>query len=332
MPLWQFVVLAVGCAIAGDVDIKFMYALIGQRDSGKGMLMTALSAAFGDLIDTGKSANNLLGNDSSADEAKKYMWLADAAVSGVRLLWTNEVRTVSTRGETFIDGNLVKGIASGGDALDIRANFENPYPARHEITMFVNCNDLPPVRPAIGDSFLRIRFPNKYVESPCAPNHKRKDDGLKRRLVDPSFRDGMLWLVLDTYKSFIDAKKAFRPIPEVLFETQEANHEENEDIVDALSELFEFAPPFSSVEECHRGGFLVKPKAIKDALSELKKRDKLRGVSQSGVFTQLGFRGYRKTPTKIRFDCGAGDGVQLTFWVTGMKARQAEDSTFIAEP
>ncbi len=47
MPLWQFVSLAIGTAIAGDVNLKLMYALIGQRKSGKGMLMSAISAAFG---------------------------------------------------------------------------------------------------------------------------------------------------------------------------------------------------------------------------------------------------------------------------------------------
>ena len=56
--LWQFVSLAIGTAIAGDVNMKLMYALIGQRNSRKGMLMTAIGAAFGDLIDAGKSAKN----------------------------------------------------------------------------------------------------------------------------------------------------------------------------------------------------------------------------------------------------------------------------------
>ena len=100
IPRWQFVVMAIGAAIAGDVDVKLMYAMIGQRNSGKGMLMSAVAAAFGNLVDTGKSANNLLGNDNNNDEAKKFMWLADAFIRGARLLWTNEVRTLSTRGET----------------------------------------------------------------------------------------------------------------------------------------------------------------------------------------------------------------------------------------
>jgi hypothetical protein len=69
MPLWQFVSVAIGTAIAGDFNLKLMYALIGQRNSGKGMLMTAIGAAFGGLVDAGKSANNLLRNSSDNNEA-----------------------------------------------------------------------------------------------------------------------------------------------------------------------------------------------------------------------------------------------------------------------
>ena len=128
------------------------------------MLMSAVAAAFGYLVDYDKSANNLLGNDNNNDEAKKFMWLADAIIRGKRLLWTNEIRTLSPRGETYIDGNLINELASGGDPKSLRKNHENPNPARHELTMFLNCNDLPPVRPSIGGTLLRIRFPNRYVE------------------------------------------------------------------------------------------------------------------------------------------------------------------------
>jgi hypothetical protein len=71
------------------------------------MLMTAIGAAFGDLADAGKLANNLLGNSSDNDEAKKIMWMTKASVSGARLVWTNEIRTLSPKGETYIDGNLI---------------------------------------------------------------------------------------------------------------------------------------------------------------------------------------------------------------------------------
>jgi hypothetical protein len=50
MPLWQFMSLAIGAAIAGDVILKLMYTLIGQRNSGNSRLMTAFGAAFQGLV------------------------------------------------------------------------------------------------------------------------------------------------------------------------------------------------------------------------------------------------------------------------------------------
>jgi hypothetical protein len=313
--------MAIGAAIAGDVDVKLMYAMIGQRNSGKGMLMSAVAAAFGSLVDTGKSANNLLGNDNNSDEAKKFMWLADAFIRGARLLWTNEVRTLSTRGETYIDGNLIKEIASGGDPKEIRKNYENTYPARHEFTMFLNCNDLPPVRPSIGGTFLRIRFPNRYVESPSFPNEKQKDDDLKRRLALPSFADGIMWLILDEYREFLASGLRFQAIPEVVEDTMSADEAEGEDIITALSAALEFAPPFSTLDECRASGFLMKPSDLKKVADGLKKQGKLSGVSKSGVLTQLAFRGYPKS-CKTRFD--PGSGVVYTTWIMGVRERRAE--------
>jgi hypothetical protein len=319
-PLWQFVLLAIGAAIAGDVDLKLMYAMIGQRKSGKGMLMTVITVAFGNLVDAGNSADNLLGSDNNQDEAKKCKWLTDAAIKGARLLWKNEVRTHNSRGEPYIDGNLLKKIASGGDSLPVRNNCENPYPVRHEFTVFLNVNDLPPVRPAIGETFLRIRFPNQYVDEPTLPNHKRKDDGLKGRIAEPSFADGMMWLVLYEYKSFFASGKAFKAIPEVLTETAAANEAEGEELIEALSALFQFAAPFSTIEECERSGFLIKPAAIKDALEILKRTGRLQGVSKSGLLTQLSLKGYPRYH-KLRYD--PGNGVCNIIWIVGIRERPA---------
>ncbi len=103
-----------------------MHAMIGHRNSGKGMLMTAIAAAIGNLVDVKNCADNLLGNENNQDEAKKCTWLVEAVIKGAHLLLTNEVRTLSSRGETYIDGNLLKNLVSGGDSLPVRKDCENP--------------------------------------------------------------------------------------------------------------------------------------------------------------------------------------------------------------
>jgi hypothetical protein len=322
MPLWQFVILAIAIALAG-AELKFMYAMIGQRNSGKGVLMTAIERAFkGGLVMTGHSANNLLGDNSSVDEAKKYLWLADPAIDGTRLLWTNEIKTVTPKGETFIDGNLVKGIASGGDTIHVRKQFENPYPCRHEITMFLNCNDLPPVVPSIGNSsLLRIKFPNVYVlnPNPGRTNEKKADGSVKRHISTPSFADGMLWLILDEFRAFKNSGQAFTATPEVKEETEESNEAEGQDVVTILKscEKFEFADPFASEDDCKSGGFLISPTTLNEEINDLKRRGLIHGVSKAGVVMNLSSAGYGKSPSKIKFD--AGHGMQCIRWVMGIK-------------
>ncbi len=53
-----------------------------------------------------------------------------------------------------MDGNLLKKIVAGGDFLETRKNHGNNYSVRHEFTMFLNVNDLTPVRPDIEEFIL----------------------------------------------------------------------------------------------------------------------------------------------------------------------------------
>ncbi len=96
---------------------------------------------------------------------------------------------------------------------------------------------------------------------------------------------------------------------------------EGEDLIAALSSVLEFAPPFSTLDECLQSGFLMKPSALKEVADGLKKQGKLCGVSKSGVVTQLSFCGYRKS-SKVRFD--PGSGVVNTMWIMGLRERRAK--------
>ncbi len=102
--------------------------------------------------------------------------------------------------------------------------------------MFLNCNDLPPVRPSIGDTFLYVKFPNKYTEDPILPNEKKSDPDLKDMLQRPSFANRMMWFIIEEYIGFLRSGQEFvKPIPEDKSETEDANEAEGEDLIVALS-------------------------------------------------------------------------------------------------
>ena len=75
--------------------------------------------AFGGYVDE-FNANELLYNPgNSQDESRRLAWLRNLA--GVRLAFSSELR-MDGRGA---DGNLIKSITSGGDAMKIRGNYED---------------------------------------------------------------------------------------------------------------------------------------------------------------------------------------------------------------
>ena len=133
----------------------------------------------------------------------------------------------------------------------------------------------------------------------------------------------MLWFILEEYMGYLQYGQTIKPIPEVKSEKEDANEAEGEDLIDAVSKAFEFKPPFSSLDDCTKSDFLVKPHAIKDVLGGLKKQGLLMGVSKSGLIMQLGLRGYPKTDNKVLFD--AGPRKQYTSWIVGIKRREGPD-------
>jgi len=111
----------------------------------------------------------------------------------------------------------------------------------------------------------------------------------------------------------------FQAISEVVeAETKSANEAEGEDLITALSSVLDFAPPFSTLNECQESGFLMKPSDLKEVTDGLRKQGKLSGVSKSGVVTQLAFRGYPES-SKVRFDHGSG--VVHTVWIMLVRER-----------
>jgi hypothetical protein len=185
--------------------------------------------------------------------------------------------------------------------------------------MFLNCNDLPPGRFSIGDSILRVKFPNKCIENSELPNEKQSDPDLEDSLQLPAFADGMLWFILDEYMGFLNSGQNFKPIPEVKSKTEEANETEGEDLIDTLINSLEFAPPFSTLESCRDSGFLIRPNYIKEVGSGLKREQKLLGVSNSVAITQLGHRGYPKI--KIRYSRDDKQPLNPVSWIGGVKPK-----------
>ena len=287
MPLYGFVILIKAFALAGNIWPKLGYAMIGERNSGKGVQQAAEKKAFGDYVLIGRSADNLLGNDQSTDEEKQLMWLRDPAVDGVRLMDFNEMKM--SRGvrenPTYIDGNNYKKL-TGTDPLAVRDNHRRSETVRHEMTFFLSTNDLPTMKPDIGPSLLHIVHPNVYTADPIHKCDKRADPNIKSYVTQEWFADALTMLIVDTYRRFQATGQPLIPPKSVISDTKAASVEEN--VFDVLSERFDLAPYNRGEDWYKENEFFVPIETFNEILKSFKKDEKkLVSVSKNAINKKL---------------------------------------------
>jgi hypothetical protein len=147
-------------ALAGMVTDKSWFVQIGQRNSGKSKLVNFFENAFGDDYIGITNANNFLTDNGSTDEAKKNMWLYD--IWSKRIVFSNEFKIDKN---VVVDGNKFKSICSGGsDKVELRINHSDPVKLKPQLTLFMNINDLPEIKPADAkQNMVLISLPNQFV-------------------------------------------------------------------------------------------------------------------------------------------------------------------------
>ena len=126
-------IACVARAMAGEVGDKTWFANIGERDSGKGVLVDWLHYCFGPFIGTCNAESLLCTKNQSQDAAKALSWVHPLQFT--RLACSNEFRTTGAN----LDGNMIKLIASGGDKMSIRRNYVDEYVVKIQCTLMLFC-------------------------------------------------------------------------------------------------------------------------------------------------------------------------------------------------
>lgn len=129
-------------SIAGYISDKKWCVLLGFRNSGKGVIIEMLKESFGNDYVKNMNSGNLSIKNSSGDTAKLQSWMCDLEFS--RIVYSNEVSVEKNK----LDGNTIKLIASGGDAVTARRNHENERTFKTQYTYYLCCNDLPDIVPS----------------------------------------------------------------------------------------------------------------------------------------------------------------------------------------
>ena len=198
---------AIAMALFGDYRRKKFYLGLGDANCGKGVSVGAFRQAFCEYVGE-FCANELLYNaKNSQDESRRLAWLKD--LNGMRLAFSNELRMDGRAA----DGNLIKGASSGGDSHKVRNNYENASEMINRTTLFVMANDFTNITPSPSeDTGLRerlrfIRYKLRFVENPTAEDERQKDPAIKTKFETDEYKNALVHLIWDTYKSMRDDEK-----------------------------------------------------------------------------------------------------------------------------
>ena len=158
---------------------------MGERNSGKGVICELLALAFQRFVQTINSENLLCTRMVDGDAAKKQSWMS--SLEFTRIAVSNEIQFQTEYHK--VDGNMIKRLASGGDTVEVRTNYKDEVRKKLQCTMFLCCNEFPPVSPVDTYETLevinfRTTFENKEEidarGDSCPAHWAPRDDDIKR--------------------------------------------------------------------------------------------------------------------------------------------------------
>jgi phage/plasmid-associated DNA primase len=224
-------------AIAGHIEDKKFYAILGNPNCGKGTITIGLNYTFDKYMGEWNINNIKYNPKSGTDEAKKLSWLSP--LKNVRCAFSNESRMDRSN----IDGNLIKTLASGGDSIIMRQNFKDETQYVFPTTFFYFGNDIATISPrdkAIEVRMRFIRFVKEFVDKPieeCSALEMPADPTIKSKLKTRQYRSALFWIIMNSYKpNYVDVKEP----QDVIEETQENIIVEEKELKKLLQEEYEF--------------------------------------------------------------------------------------------
>lgn len=184
-------------AIAGHYEDKTFIVGVGTANSGKGVLSSALQGAFGSFIGDFQADVFKMQKFNSQDAAKQLSWIQ--TFCNKRLAISNEAGP-----DGVYNGVIIKIVASGGDTITTRRNYQDEITVINRATMLMLCNDIPNIHPldaGVSNRLVIIEYKLSFVESPSQPHERRIDPGVRDMFYATENRDAFFWLLMDAYRS-----------------------------------------------------------------------------------------------------------------------------------
>jgi hypothetical protein len=201
----QFNLQQLARTMAGNNSDKRWIINLGARNAGKSVLMDLLQLTFGaKYVRTANSANFYEKTGSGTDEAKLRSWLLDHLCT--RCMFTNEFQSDAETGLKALSGELIKAI-TGCDEICARKNFADETYFQIPATLWMNANDIPPIKPADAlETVVLNKWPCEFVDTDN-PKLTAPMLGTVARAKDPQLKEKLgrychefLWLILTAWR------------------------------------------------------------------------------------------------------------------------------------
>ena len=207
-------------SMAGHVSDKNALLMLGDRCSGKGVIILMIETAFFGVVgvlDTGSLTN---GKTFEASDRK------NAFLSPVcsNLLCTSQEIDPKPK----IDGTLWRKMVSGGDEVSFRTAYGRPQVEKIRASCIFTANvHLSFDQKNSSSTLLTCNFPCQYVDEPdntifTGVVQKKADNNVKYTVSSPDFIEAFTLLVLESYKS---EKPSYKELREATMEISEVENE-----------------------------------------------------------------------------------------------------------
>lgn len=250
-------------AIAGHTEDKVWGLCLGNRNSGKGVLVNLFENCFEDYIYTTNSNNFILKPNNGGDEAKAMSWTIPLEFK--RLCFTNELK-IDSDGSTKLDGNMIKKISSGGDVLQARLNHQDEITFKPQGTMFMMANDIPKIEPADAlQTCVEIHCPSQFVDNPKENGivkEYKKDDTIKDLIQEPEIIKAFTEILFSYYRH----EKP--PLIKICQEIKQENEQESE--LNVFKNMFNFTNDQNDFVKVSQLNSMIKNSSITASTKKVK--------------------------------------------------------------
>lgn len=236
-------------AMAGHVEDKVWLNMVGERDSGKGVLHFLLVKAFGSFVGLFNSGDLALKKSLESAE-RKNGFLSNFCNSRVAIC--SEVPS----GEFKFDGTIIKTCASGGDEVRFRESYGKIEVNRIKALMCIMGQSIPVAEPrdAMNNSLI-CNLPCKFVaKTDNAEEEEEKGKNIKifkgyiTKVADPSLKtkinnsekliDSFIGFLFTFYKPKVPEYKMLREAVKDVLADDNVNSDPYEDIMKYIRDKY----------------------------------------------------------------------------------------------